>query len=370
MKYLLFIVRWFVGLLFIFSGLIKANDPLGLSYKMQEFFEAWSLPAFFNEFTLPMAVLMNAFEIIAGVALIVGWRIRLFIRLLLLLIVFFTFLTAYATYATNPDGSLKFRSCGCFGDCLPLDPKQSFWKDIILLVLSLVLFVFRSRIQPLFLSSKTNAAVVLISGLLALAVQWYVLRYLPLVDCLPYKKGNALLPLRQLPPDAIPDEFNIRFIYSKNGLQQEFPMTALPDSTWTFVDRKQVLVKKGKNNEPKIKDFILTDSSGNDVTESVLQTKGNYFLLFLLDVKGLDVDAQWISKLSQLKAAHTVHVVTAVPDEAKELFNSIPALRGISILGCDGTAIKTAARTVPTLFKMEQDRVVHKWSGASSNKWQ
>lgn len=370
MKVVLFIVRCLVGLLFIFSGLIKANDPLGLSYKMQEFFEAWSMPAFFHELTLPMAVVMNAFEIIAGVALIVGWRIQMFIRLLLLLIVFFTFLTAYATYATNADGSLKFRSCGCFGDCLPLDPKQSFWKDIILLVLSVILFLFRSRIQPLFTAATTNAALVLLSGVLAFAVQWYVLRYLPFVDCLPYKKGNALLPLRQLPPDAIPDEFDIRFVYSKNGLQQEFPMTGLPDSTWTFVDRKQVLVKKGKNNEPKIKDFILSDSSGNDVTESILQTGDNYFLLFLLNVKEIDEHTPWVQKIAQLKLTQNIQIVTAVPVEVIALSGKIPALRGINVLSCDGTAIKTAARTIPTLFKMEKDKVIQKWSGASSERWQ
>src|SRR5687768_1411881 len=126
MKPLLTISRIIVGILFIFSGLVKANDPLGLSYKMQEFFELWGV-AQFNQYTLLMSVLMNAFEIIAGFALLLGWRIRLFSWLLLLLIIFFTFLTGYA-YISG-----KFKNCGCFGDCLPITPLTSFIKDLALL---------------------------------------------------------------------------------------------------------------------------------------------------------------------------------------------------------------------------------------------
>ena len=127
MKNVLLIIRWIVGVLFIFSGLVKANDPLGLSYKMQEFFEVWQLHGF-NNYTLSLSIIMNVFEILAGVAVIVGWRMKLFSWLLLLLIIFFTFLTGYALF------SGKIKTCGCFGDCLPLTPAQSFGKDIFLLV--------------------------------------------------------------------------------------------------------------------------------------------------------------------------------------------------------------------------------------------
>src|SRR6266567_9281460 len=124
----LLLVRWIVGLLFIFSGLIKANDPLGLSYKMQEFFEVWGLQNL-NNYTLAFALVMNVFEVLAGVAVIIGWRMRLFSWLLLLLIIFFTFLTGYALF------SEKIKTCGCFGDCIPLTPLQSFIKDLVLLLL-------------------------------------------------------------------------------------------------------------------------------------------------------------------------------------------------------------------------------------------
>src|SRR6478735_4164733 len=149
MKTVLLIIRWIVGLLFIFSGLIKANDPLGLSYKMQEFFEVWGIHSL-NDLTLPLAIIMNVFEIVAGVAVLIGWQMKIFSWLLLLLIVFFTFLTAYALF------SGKIKTCGCFGDCLPLTPAQSFGKDIFLLVLILVLFATRKKIHS---SLKPGAAV-------------------------------------------------------------------------------------------------------------------------------------------------------------------------------------------------------------------
>ena len=189
--------RWFVGILFIFSGLVKANDPLGLSYKMQEFFEAWQLSGF-HDYTLGMSILMNAFEIIAGVAVIVGWRMKLFSWLLLLLIVFFTFLTGYAWLATNPDGTAKFASCGCFGDCLPLTPEQSFLKDLLLLVLIGFIFKHRNSIQPMFKKEIMNFIFVLDAAVLSLAFQWFTLKYLPVVDCLPFKKGNNILESQSL----------------------------------------------------------------------------------------------------------------------------------------------------------------------------
>ena len=133
MKRVLTIIRWLVGLLFIFSGLVKANDPLGLSYKMQEFFEVWGWNGF-HDYTLSLSLIMNTFEIGAGVAVIVGWQQKLVNWLLLLLIIFFSFLTGYALL------SGKIKTCGCFGDCLPLTPAQSFGKDLVLLLLILVLF--------------------------------------------------------------------------------------------------------------------------------------------------------------------------------------------------------------------------------------
>jgi uncharacterized membrane protein YphA (DoxX/SURF4 family) len=373
MKQSLLITRWIVGLLFIFSGLVKANDPLGLSYKMQEFFEAWGWVGLHN-YTLAMSVLMNAFEIIAGVAVIVGYRMRLFSWLLLLLIVFFTFLTGYAALAKNENGELIFRSCGCFGDCIPLSPYQSFLKDLILLVLILFIFRNRNQIKPMFSKPVINAFLVFGAALIAFAFQWFTLKYLPVVDCLPFKKGNNLIIERQLPPDAVPDKFDYKFVYEKNGEVKEFPLTALPDSTWKFKDRKQVLVAKGKNNEPKIKDFNLTTVAGVDSTEAILNQKGTYYLLFIQSFNKLGHSDSWFSPhlinlitREQSKGKRLI-VVTPQPDDAYQFFKGGRDKFPVEIVSCDVTALKTAARAVPALYKMNGPVVVGKWSGASFGK--
>jgi uncharacterized membrane protein YphA (DoxX/SURF4 family) len=124
MQTFLKILRWSVGLLFIFSGLIKANDPLGLSYKMQEFFDVWGIRFISDNLSYYFAVMMNVFEIVAGIALLIKFPYKQTLWLLLVLIVFFSFLTGYALF------SGKIKTCGCFGDCIPLTPKTSFIKDI------------------------------------------------------------------------------------------------------------------------------------------------------------------------------------------------------------------------------------------------
>ena len=368
MNRILLLIRWIVGILFIFSGLVKANDPNGLSYKMQEFFEAWGWTGL-DDYTLLMAVGMNAFEIIAGLALIFGLYMRLLSWVLLGLIVFFTFLTGYASLATNPDGSMKFHSCGCFGDCLPLDPTQSFLKDLILLALIVILLIKQSSIRKTFQSVTINRLLLFVSVLFGLGFQWYTLNYLPLVDCLPFKKGNDLLEMRKMPVNAIPDSFDIRFIYSKGGVDQEFDRTALPDSTWSFKDRKQVLVRKGKNNEPPIKDFILKDDAGNDLTEQILSRSGTHYLVFIQTTQGLKADDPWIASITGLSTKSNVTIITAVPDQVRVLLGNQKLSSSLQIVSCDVTAIKTAARTVPVLYRMQGSRVVEKISGAAAASW-
>ncbi len=367
MKALLTIIRWLVGLLFIFSGLVKANDPLGLSYKMQEFFEAWGWMQF-HDYTLAISVLMNAFEIIAGVALIVGWRMKLFSWLLLLLIVFFTFLTGYASLAQNPDGSPKFASCGCFGDCIPLDPEQSFYKDIILLVLILVIFIFRNKIKPAFSSGSFNFIVIIAAVFFSFGFQIYTYRNLPVVDCLPFKKGNHLLEQRKVPADAVLPKYELKFIYEKNGEKKEFDVSNLPDSTWKFADRKQVLISKGKNYEPKIKDFELKTIAGVDSTDAILSQASEYYFLFIKNFEGMRKTESWRTQILELAKTKRIWIVTGQGDVAAEFFKDVPGIPVSQILVCDVTAIKTAARAIPTLYKMKGDEVLNKWSWANFSK--
>lgn len=360
MKKLLIVIRWIVGLLFIFSGLVKANDPLGLSYKMQEFFEVWGLSSL-NDYTLALSLVMNIFEVLAGVAIIIGWRMKTFTWLILLLIIFFTFLTGYAAL------SGKIKTCGCFGDCLPLTPTTSFIKDLILLLLIVILFVNRRNID----SALSAPRAILLLGLCIIAVvffQNYVLTYLPVKDCLPFKRGaNIVENMKVLPGHG--DIYELTFKYKKDGKELEFSADSLPadlDSTYEFVDRYQKLVKKG--DEPQIVDFALQDLNGTDTTIAILNQRNYYVMVFVNDFTDY---TSWHNKdfdtLVNVLAAKRLplFVVTSQKEEAEKLFSG---QKNITVLICDGTVIKTAARVNPTYFIMQMANIKGKYSYADTDK--
>jgi len=377
------VIRILVGILFIFSGLVKANDPLGLSYKMKEFFEKWNegleqgsllfknilinLFQFLHDHSLSLSIFMIAFEILAGVALLLGWRMKVFSWLLLLLILFFTFLTGYAFY------SGKFTNCGCFGDCIPITPQTSFLKDIVLTILIVFLFVNRKKIRP-YLSSKTNFWIMAAVTVFSFGLQWYALSYLPLVDCLPFKKGNNIAEKMKPPAGSVQDSFAIRFVYEKGGKQFEFSPTELPAdlNSYTFKDRIDKLVRKG-NAEPPIKGFSLTgreffDSTAgkakrNDSTDIILSEP--YCLLlfcenFSTPVQYWQNDFEQVKKLADEKNI-PAYIVTASVNEASIALQRTP-FSNMQVFECDFTAIRTAARTNPCLYLLKQGTVVNKWS--------
>ncbi|CAN5496167.1 DoxX family protein [soil metagenome] len=360
MKTLLLIIRWIVGLLFIFSGLVKANDPLGLSYKMQEFFEVWGLSGL-NDYTLALSLVMNIFEVLAGVAVIIGWRMKTFSWLLLLLIIFFTFLTGYAAL------SGKIKTCGCFGDCIPLTPTTSFIKDVILLLLILVLFVNRKKIN----SGLSAPKALLLLGLCIIGTaffQNYVMTYLPVKDCLPFKTGaNIVENMKILPGHG--DITELTFKYKKDGKEMEYSTENLPadlDSTYEFVDRYEKIIQKGE--EPKIVDFALQNLYGVDTTISILNQHNYYVMVFVNDFTDY---TEWYNKdfdslVNVLSAKHLpLFVVTSKKDEAVKLFG---ARKDIQILICDGTVIKTAARVNPTYLIMQMANIKGKYSYADMDE--
>lgn len=354
MKPLITIFRVVVGLLFIFSGLVKANDPHGLSYKMQEFFELWEMTQF-NSWTLAFSVLMNAFEIIAGFALLIGWRIRLFSWLLLLLIVFFTFLTGY-TYVTG-----KPTNCGCFGDCIPITSKTSFLKDVVLTVLIGFIFWQRNKILPVF-SKKISALLMILVSVLSFGIQWYALNYLPPVDCLPFKKGNSITEKMKIPQGSLPDSFAIRFVYEKAGKQFEFAPADLPADldSYNYVSRTDKLIRKG-NAEPPIKGFTLTGITNVDSTAIVLAQP---YAVILFCENFNTPFAEWKDEFAAVYEAAKaknipVYAVTSRREEATANFAATP-FSNIPVFVCDYTAIRTAARTNPCVYLLKQGTVANK----------
>jgi uncharacterized membrane protein YphA (DoxX/SURF4 family) len=356
MKSTVSVARVLVGLLFIFSGLVKANDPLGLSYKMQEFFELWGMTKF-NSWTLLMSVLMNAFEIIAGFALLLGWRIKLFSWLLLLLILFFTFLTGY-TYITG-----KPTNCGCFGDCLPITSKTSFLKDIVLTILIGFLFLKQKYIKPLF-SEKANTISMLGITILSFGFQWYTLNYLPLVDCLPYKVGKNINEQMKIPAGARPDSITIVFVYEKDGKQFEFSPTQLPAdlAAYKFISRKDKLIRKG-NAEAPIHGFVLSGETDEDSTQIVLSQP--YAILIFCEDLSVPV-SKWQKGFSKIYSAAKAknipaYMITGRPGEAPGKIKNT-AFADIPIFKCDFTAIRTAARTNPCIYLLKEGTILDKKS--------
>ena len=369
MKLTVTIARYITGLLFIFSGLVKAIDPLGLAYKMQEFFEAWANAGFIKglmktmgEQALAFSIGMITLEVVVGMAIILGWQKRIISWILFLLILFFTFLTSYVLF------SGKIKACGCFGDCIPLTPIQTFTKDIILLILAIILLLNQKYILPVA-RQTILLSIMLLAIIATLFLQFYVMKHLPLADCLAYKKGNNILELRKMPPNAIPDKYMISFVYSKNGKSEAFSSENLPDSSWEFVERKQILVAEGKYNTPLINDFSLITFSGNDTTEAILSNAGDYYILFVKDLDGLPEGFKRDQQLA-IAAADTgiqFYVVTArremVSNRYAELVSKGDKI-DMTILTCDATAIKTAARADMVLYKMNAATVMDKWGWA------
>ncbi len=363
MKLFLAVVRTIVGVLFIFSGLVKADDPLGLSYKMQEFFEVWNIH-WLDHLTLAFSMLMIVFEIVAGVALLLGWRAKLFSWLLLLLIIFFTFLTGYA-YLSG-----KVRECGCFGDCIPLTAGQSFAKDLALLVLILFLFAVRSRIKPVLLPAG-SVAVLALATVLSFAFQWYVLVHLPVVDCLPYRVGNNIPEKMKAPPGSVPDSTVITMIYDKGGKKFEFDASHFPkdfDDSYHFVSRYDKLIRQG-NAVPAIKDFVLITGGGTDTTQAVLETRGYKLFEFVKDPANIHTSREYAMLFATAKAKQIPYFfITGDYDAMLSRLVQYGDTANATVLKCDATAIKTAARADPVLYLLKGGNILGKWSSADYRK--
>lgn len=367
--YILQIIRIIVGVLFIFSGLIKANDPLGLAYKMEEFFDLWHM-TFLAPYALAFSIAMISFEIIAGVAVLLGYYFKQFAFLLLLLMLFFTFLTGYAIWWEHANG--RELKCGCFGDCIPLTAMQSFMKDIVLLVFVIILVIGRKHIYGLF-SRAGNTSVMILALFFSVFCQWYALEHLPFFDCLPYKVGNNILKKMQPPPGSVPDKMDYMFTMKnlKTGEVKEMNMEAYTSSNiwqdslnWHLEgEPKEVLIEKG-NNTPEIKEFNVSDYDGNDLTETLLKEPGYNFLFFVKDVD--KSSARNIEKLRKLFAKCEknnvgFYLLSANSKEQTEKFIKDNKLN-IYYYSIDATVCKTAMRSNPGLMLIKAGTVLGKWS--------
>lgn len=360
MKALTNISRFLVGVLFIISGFIKANDTIGFSYKLVEYFEIFNMH-FFVDYAVAMAMFICIFEIMVGVALLFGAYVRLNAWLLLLMIVFFTLLTGYSAI-TN-----KVTDCGCFGDAIKLKPVQSFLKDVVLLVFILILFIGQKHITPL-VKNKTIASIGLgVALFITTAFTFYTYMFLPRIDFLPYKVGNDIGVLMTLPPDAKKDSVAMIFIYEKDGKKVELGVNdiGVVDDTYKFIDRIDKVIVEG--DKAPIHDFRLFDINGTDYTDTLLLQKGFRMILVQTHINKsrTGVEKQLAQLANDCQAAGVpfwgltnTNLVDVEPYRHEHQF-------AFSYYNMDATPLKSIVRSNPGLVLMKDNVVIKKWSAYS-----
>lgn len=360
---LIWFCRIAVGLLFIFSGLIKANDPLGFSYKLEEYFEVFHI-TFFNSLALSIAILLCALEMILGFALLVGARAVAVTWGLLLLIIFFAFLTFYSAFFK------VVQTCGCFGDAIPLTPWQSFSKDLVLLVLIVVLFVAKHAIKPILKPEAAKVAFI-VAVIFSFGVGIYTYNFLPVIDFLPYKVGANIPDEMKTPPGAQPDEYELTYHLknkatgaAKTMTNTEYLKTNIwKDSNWQITgDPESRLVKAGFT--PKIRDLVIQDAQGNNYTQELLNNPFYNVIIVAYNLNYTNSDA--INKLNALALnltqnfnIRTVILTSNSPEDAKAFSKTHHLFP--EIFYADGVPLKTMIRANPGMFLMKKGVVINKW---------
>lgn len=356
MKIITHISRILVGCLFILSGLIKLNDPVGFSFKLEEYFSegVLNLP-FLVPYALMIAVLLVIFEVVLGIMLLIGFKPKFTIWSLFLMIVFFTFLTFYSAYFN------KVTDCGCFGDAIKLTPWESFTKDVILLVLIVILLLQQKHVRPLFGKLGQNS-VVFIAYTLCLFMAYHVLMHLPIIDFRAYAVGTNIQKGMEIPAGAPLSEYEMIFIYKVNGVDTEFSqadvMANKVPETAEFVDRKDKLIKQGY--VPPIHDFTI-ELEGSDYTEDLLKEPK----LILLISYNLDkAEADGLDQLEAFyqKATKKGYKVIGMTSSDATVIERIKKAHQLSFdyYFCDATTLKTIERANPSIVVLEKGTIVEK----------
>ncbi len=347
--------RLFVGIVFLFSGFVKAIDPLGSTYKFIDYFEAFHL-SFLEPIAFPLAILLGGAELVIGFCLFTRLRMQLASWLVLIFMAIFTPITLVLAI-NNP-----VTDCGCFGDAIILTNWQTFWKNIILLVFTLVVFLQRNNFGKQY---EPFVEWMLASSffLLTIAFSVYCYQHLPVLDFRPYKVGVNLPEGMAIPEDAEPNVYETILIYEKDGVQKEFTEENYPwqDTTWKWVETKSVLIKKGY--EPPIHDFSITTPEGFEITDEFLQYQGNSFLIVAYDMAKANRKA--FSDLNEIALAADernipVYCLTSsTVEEINKVKSEIPL--AFEVYTADEITLKTIVRSNPGLLMLNDATITGKW---------
>ena len=350
------ISRILVGLVFIFSGFVKSVDPLGTAYKFGDYFDSFHIE-FLSALALPLAVILISVEFILGIVLVLNVRIKFFAWGLLFIMSFFFVLTLIIAI-TNP-----VTDCGCFGDFLIISNWETFFKNVVLMGLTIFIFLQKDQYQVQFIP-KVEWAIAISAAVLVLWFSVHCINHLPIVDFRPYHVGSNIPSKMEIPDDAPIDEYKISLIYEKDGIQKEFEVNdpEWQDGTWTFVKRNEELLTEGY--VPPIHDFLILDSAGYDVTDDILS---NYNYTFLLISHKIDIDkskyykeAESISLFCDQNDQFSFYAVTSsLQEDCDKLYDK----SGISYPFCsaDDITLKTILRSNPGLVLLKEGTIINKW---------
>ena len=351
------VCRFVLAVVFIFSGFVKAIDPLGTQYKIQDYLDAFGWTGVFPEFVPFVAsALLGMLEFCLGVYLFFGIRRIIAPRAVVAVMAVMTPLTFWLAWE-HP-----VSDCGCFGDALVLTNWETFGKNVVLLAMSLVVLKCRRRLFPLA-TTRFDWLIALYGFLYILCMTVYCYRHLPVFDFRPYYVGADIRQGMSIPAGEEPTEFETRFVLQKDGVEKEFTLENYPDSTWTFVDSKTVVIKQGY--EPPIHDFsMIRYDDGEDITEQVLAGEGYTFLLVAHQLgKANQSRMDLINELYDycLEYGYAFYCLTSSSDEDILKWQEDTGAEYPFCL-MDNITLKTMVRFNPGLMLLKKGTVVGKWS--------
>ena len=361
------ICRFVLAAVFIFSGYVKAIDPLGTQYNLQDYAEAAGQFTIFNlQFTffslipdwltLAGSVILSATEFCLGIFLLFAIQRRLVSRLTLVFMVVMTLVTLWLVIA-NP-----IEDCGCFGDAVKLTNGQTFAKNIVLLILAIVV-AWQAERMVRFIPKAIQSIIISLTIIFIVASSLWSLYSLPPFDFRPYHVGASIREGMEIPDDAPQPKFETTFLMEKDGVQKEFSLDNYPDSTWTFIDSKTIEIEKGY--VPPIHDFsIKLNETGDDITEQVLNDP-NYTILLISPhlEQADDTNFGEINLIHEYAQEHGIAFYCLTASTEKPISRWIE-MTGAEYPFCttDETTLKTMIRSNPGLMLLRDGKIIGKWS--------
>lgn len=351
------VCRFVLAATFIFSGYVKAIDPLGTLYKLKDYAAAMSLNGLLPDWVLVgVAIALGALEFALGVFMLFAVRRHVVSRITLAFMTAMTVLTLWI-FVADP-----VKDCGCFGDALKLTNGETLLKNIVLIACA-ALVAWRPADMARFISRSNQWIVRYYTVAYIVITSIYCLYTLPIFDFRPYHVGTNIKQGMEIPEGAEQPEFESTFLLRKNGETREFTLDNYPDSTWEYVDTRTVQTKKGY--EPPIHDFALTScDTGEDITEQVLTKKGYTFLLVSPRLAVADDsnfgDIDQIYEYAEENGADFYCVTASANDEIERWRD----LTGAEYRFCnaDETTLKTMIRSNPGLMLLKDGTIIGKWS--------